>query len=83
VGGRTGDDMSRFYVSLPSNSSMDCYPDNSVARLTTKQNCFIHVELEGDWEVGLTEISFPSDIENMSDGHCYYTIHVEDRFSVK
>ena len=30
--------------------------------------------------MGLTEISFPSDIENASDGHCYYTIHVEDRF---
>jgi len=30
--------------------------------------------------VGLTEISFPSDIENVSDGHCYYTIHVQDRF---
>jgi len=56
---------------------MDCYPDNSVARFTTKMNGVI--ELEGDWEVGLTEISFFSDIENVSDGHCYYTIHVEDR----
>jgi len=69
--------MSRFYVALPSNSSMDCYPDNSVARFTTKLNGAI--ELEGDWEVGLTEISFPSDVENVSDGHCYYTIRVEDR----
>jgi len=70
--------MSRFYVTLPSNSSMDCYPDNSVARFTTKLNGVI--ELEGDWEVGLTEISFPSDIESLSVGHCYYTIHVEHRF---
>ena len=70
--------MSRFYVTLPSNSSIDCYPDNSVARFTTKLNGVI--ELEGDWEVGLTEISFPSDVENVLDGHCYYTIHVEDRF---
>jgi len=30
--------------------------------------------------VGLTEIFFPSDIRNVLDGHCYYTIHVEDRF---
>jgi len=81
VGGRTGDDMSRFYVTLPSNSSMDCYPDNSVARFTTKLNDVI--QLEGDWEVGLTEISFPSDIENVSGGHCYYTIHIEHRFSAK
>jgi len=48
--------MSRFYVTLPSNSSMNCYPDNSVARFTTKLNGII--ELEGDWEVGLTEIPF-------------------------
>ena len=38
------------------------------------------IELDGDWEVGLTEISFPSDIENVLEGHCYYTISVEDRF---
>ena len=30
--------------------------------------------------MGLTEISFPSDIQNVLDGHCYYTIRVEDRF---
>ena len=70
--------MSRFYVTLSVNSSMDCYPDNSVARFTTKLNGVI--ELEGDWEMGLTDISFPSDIKNMSDGHCYYTIHVDVRF---
>jgi len=57
---------------------MDCYPDNSVARFTTKSNNAI--ELEGDWEVGLTEISFPSSTENVLEGHCYYTISVEDRF---
>ena len=70
--------MSRFHVTLPSNSSMDCYPDNSVARFTTKLNGII--ELECDWEVGVTEISFPSDIQNVLDGHCYYTIRVEDQF---
>ena len=73
--------MSRFYVALPSNSSMDCYPDNSVARFTTKLNGVI--ELEGDWEVDLTEVSFPSDIENAADGHCYYNICIDDRFSAK
>jgi len=30
--------------------------------------------------VGLTEISFPSDTENVLEGHCYYTVSVEDRF---
>jgi len=37
------------------------------------------IELEGDWKVGLTEISFPSDVENALNGHCYYTIHIKDR----
>ena len=72
--------MSRFYVTLPSNSSMVCYPANSVALFTTKLNGVIELELKSDWEVGPTEISFPSEIENASDAHCYYTIHVEDRF---
>jgi len=67
----------RFYVTLPSNSSMDCYPENSVARYTTKLNGAI--ELEGDWVVGLTEISFPSDIENVRDGHCYYNLYLNSR----
>jgi len=67
VGGRAGDDMSRFYVTLPSNSSMDCYTENSVARFTTK--LYDALELEGDWEVGLTQISFPSDVENVLGGH--------------
>jgi len=68
-------------VTLPSNSSMDCYPENSVARFTTKLNGAI--ELEGDWEVGRTEISFPSDVENVLDGHCYYAIRIVGRFSRK
>jgi len=48
--------MSRFYMTLPSNSSMDYYPQNSVAQYTTKLNG--QIELDGEWEVGLTEISF-------------------------
>ena len=62
--------MSQFYLTLPSNSSMDYYPDNTVARYTTKLTNT--VELEGEWEVGLTEISFPSEVENVIGGHCYY-----------
>ena len=50
--------MSRFYVTLPSNSAMDYYPENTVVCYTTK--LAIAVELEGDWEVGLAEMSIPS-----------------------
>ena len=62
--------MSRFYITLPSNSSMDYYPENTVAQYTTKLNN--PIELDGEWEVGLTEISFPYEIENILEGECYF-----------
>jgi len=68
--------MSRFYVTLPSNSSMQCYPDNTVARYTTK--LANPIELEGDWEVGLAEVSFPSAVENVLPGRCYYDLYFGD-----
>ena len=46
-----------FYVTLPSNSSMDLYPQNKANHFTTK----LHkpLKLDGDWDVGLSEISYP------------------------
>ena len=70
--------MSRFYLTLPSNSSMEYYPQNTVAQYTTKLTNLI--ELEGDWEVGLTEISVPSNVENIISDRCYYDIHFRDFF---
>ena len=55
--------MSRFYVTLPSNSSSEYYPDNTVACYTTK--LVDKIELEGEWEVGLAEISIPTDVDNV------------------
>jgi hypothetical protein len=52
---------------------MDYYPENTVAKYTTKLSSSI--ELEGDWEVGLTEISTPLAVENVLDGYCYYIIY--------
>jgi len=68
--------MNRFYVTLPSNSSSEYYPDNTVARYTTK--LANKVELEGDWEVGLVEISFPSAVDNVVQDRCYYDIYFGD-----
>jgi len=51
---------------------MDYYPQNTVAQYTTKLNNLI--ELDGEWEVGLTEISFPFEIENVVEGDCYFHI---------
>jgi len=52
---------------------MEYYPQNTVAQYTTKLTDLI--ELEGDWEVGLTEISVPSNVENVISGRCSYDIH--------
>jgi len=64
--------MSRFVLTLPSNSFMDHFPHNTAARYTTK--LVETLELEGAWEVGLLEIASPSSIENVSEDQCYYTI---------
>lgn len=69
---------SRFYITLPSNSSMDVYPDNTVARYMTKLSG--HYDLVGDWEVGLTEISMPTAVANVVEGHCYFDVYLRRRY---
>ena len=59
----------RFHITLPSNSSMDSYPNNTVAQFTTKLPHMI--ALDDYWEVGLMEISVPSNVHNVIEGHCY------------
>lgn len=44
-------------MTLPSNSSMDYYPDNTLSSYVTKLPQLF--DLEGSWEVGLSEILFP------------------------
>ena len=53
-------------------TTMDYYAQNTVARYTTKLDSLI--ELDGEWEVGLTEISFPFEIENVVEEECYFII---------
>ena len=50
--------MDQFYVTLPSDSSANFFPDNTIASFRTK--LATPIELEPDkWEVGLVEISYP------------------------
>lgn len=55
--------MSDFYVTLPSNSSMQYYKYNTLADFTTRLPN--NVELTGDWEVGLVEIQYPHNWYNV------------------
>ena len=53
--------MNDFYLTLPSNSSMNTFPENTKTKFTTLlPNNLI---LSGDYEVALANITFPSDIE--------------------
>ena len=73
--------MSRFYVTLPSNSSSEYYPNNTVAHYTTK--LANKIELDGDWEVGLAEILMPSMVDNVVQGRCYYDIYIGDEITCR
>jgi len=62
----------RFHLTLPSNASMYCYPNNTVAQYSTKLPR--SVDLEGDWEVSLSEISVPVDFHNVSENQCHLKV---------
>ncbi len=47
----------QFYVTLPSNSSMKVYPNNTLSRYTTR--LINQINLKGKWEVAITEIHYP------------------------
>jgi len=51
---------------------MDYYPENTVARLTTKLPN--NIDLDGECEVRLSKISAPSHVHNVIEGLCYYDI---------
>ena len=68
--------MSRFTVTLPSNSSMNYYEDNTMAQYTAK---FAHtIQLDGDWEVGMSSIGVSAEVENAIAKECYCNIYYDD-----
>lgn len=56
-----------FYLTLPSNSSQQLYPDNTLTHYQVQ--LAKAVELEGRWEVGLSEIQYP---------HTWYNVRERD-----
>ena len=61
--------MSSFTVELVSNSSFDCYPNNTLSSFTN----FLpqQISLDGEWEVAITELSYPSLYQNRTEGNFY------------
>ena len=63
--------MGDFYLTLPSNSSMEHYPKNNNVHYFTDLPQTI--DLSGrDYEVGLAEIQFPKTYTNVQDGDLLY-----------
>ena len=63
-----------FYLTLPSNASLDVFPDNKTTEYRVKLPQ--PVELEGNWEVGLYSIFYPNTWYTLrdinEDTHFYY-----------
>lgn len=59
-----------FYITLPSDASMDVFPDNTMSHFSTKLPK--RLELLGEWEVGLVEMIYPRMWNNITDdGNSY------------
>ena len=69
---------SEFYVTLPSNSSMQYFPDNKTSNFVTKLSRTL--QLDGEWEVGLAERDYPHTWYNIREGKNYVEIYAPDKF---
>ena len=58
--------MDSFTIELVSNASGELFPDNTLSFFTN----FLpeQVKLEGQWEVAVSEISYPSRYQNITEG---------------
>ena len=59
--------MDSFTIELVCNASGDLFPDNTLSSFTN----FLpeQVNLEGQWEVAISEISYPSMYQNITEGY--------------
>ena len=62
--------MDSFTIELVSNASGELFPDNTLSSFTN----FLpeQVDLEGQWEVAISEISYPSMYQNITEGKFKY-----------
>ena len=70
--------MDSFTIELVSNASFNCYPNNSLSSFTnrtklskyilSKLSKVIQIHLKGEWEVAISEISYPSLYQNVTEG---------------
>jgi hypothetical protein len=64
-----------FYVTLPSNSSFEYFPENTLNNYTTKLHTTLRldcIQFLGNYEVGLVEMSYPHNWIYKKDGFITY-----------
>jgi hypothetical protein len=49
----------QFYIDLPSDSSIEYYPENTLSRYTTRLAHTVELKHEDNWHVGIVELSYP------------------------
>ena len=59
--------MTSFYIDLLSNASLDIYPNNALAFFSNFMSTPINLGKGSEWEVALTDISFPNRVYNVTD----------------
>ena len=62
-----------FYLTLPSNSSMNYFPINTLTHYTTKLPKIM--DLDGAWEIGLAEIQYPHSWYNVTNNEAWLMVH--------
>ena len=72
--------MAHIYTVLSSNSSMDVYPDNTLANFKVK--LARPIQLRGEYEVGLVEIIYPNKSLNVQENDAAIVIKTEKRETV-
>jgi len=68
--------MNHFYITLPSDSSVNYYPDNTVAHFTSRLPH--RIRLDGDYEVGLAEFIYPYSWFNFNNENKEMHVHFMD-----
>ena len=62
--------MDSFNIELVSNASGELFPDNTLSTFTNFSP--EQVNLEGQWEVAISEMSYPSMYQNVAEGKLKY-----------
>src|SRR5436190_1882645 len=72
---------SQFYVTLPSNSSMQYYPNNTTSNFITHLSSAINVSDGAQWEVALVEAHYPNSFLTVGNDAMIY-IYLENNEQV-